>query len=258
MAEDRKVMLYSGGLDSFCMLSIVDPDVVVFFKTGTEDNVLEYENLMKLAKSGYFADKATELFVVDLPIKGAEIGNKIIPHRNTIFCLLASNYGNHIYIGCTSGDTTKDKDYVWKSQVEGLLNYFALDSHKVWQKGYPYEIIMPFKELSKAEILKIFLNKNGNIYDVINYSRSCYRIGREGKECGDCRSCLRKAVALEIHGIHWEELFFQDPFQTMSFNDYQKMVSRGKEGSELAMACNMYEKRTGSKLIGFETGGKKK
>ena len=188
MAEDIKVVLFSGGLDSYCLVHHVKPDVILFFDIGTKDNIQEKVNLLTMPES--FRKKVT---IISLPLNLWELENKILPHRNSIFTLIASNYGNQIYLGATAGDTTKDKDYIFKSQMEGILNYFAIDAHKVKQKAYPYTMNMPFKGMSKAEILKLFINEKGDVNELIKYSRSCYAGGE--KECGKCRSCIRKAIA---------------------------------------------------------------
>ena len=151
--------------------------------------------------------------------------------------LLASNYGNEIYLGATKGDTTKDKDYVFKTQIEGMLNYFALDSHKVPQKGYPYKVHMPFKDMSKVEIVTKFIKAGGNVNKLMKYSRSCY-IGKE-KECGKCRSCVRKAVALILNGIEYEYHFSKDPLLNVPPEIHKKMLSRDSEADDYEKALKL-------------------
>ena len=170
----KKVLLYSGGLDSFVMKELYAFDEIVFLKLGTEENVAEY-NLIK-------KDITKE---VDLNLKEYELKNKIIPYRNNIMCLIASNYGNEIYMAFTAGDTTKDKDYVFKSQMENILNYFAQDTEKVKHPHYPYKIKMPFKNKTKSEIVRMYLDEKKDIKKLIE-TKSCYN----GNDCGVCRSCL--------------------------------------------------------------------
>jgi 7-cyano-7-deazaguanine synthase in queuosine biosynthesis len=93
--------------------------------------------------------------------------------------------------------------------MEGILNYFSLDEHKVNLPG-PYSIQMPFKEKTKAEIVQIFCNKGFGIRPLMIESTSCYE-GSE-KPCGKCRSCLRKFVALTCNGYNdINRLFENDP-----------------------------------------------
>lgn len=227
--RDIKVVLFSGGMDSYCLVKTVNPDIILFFDIGTKDNKKE----KKLLKILPFYDK---IIIIKLNLKQWELKNKILPHRNSIFCLIASNYGNKIYIGTTKGDTTKDKDYIFKSQVEGMLNYFALDKHKVNLPNYPYSIEMPFKDMTKTEIIKYFIREGNNINEIIKYSRSCYD-GKD-KECGICRSCIRKAIALELNGINTDNLFKVKPFYVINKEIEDKFKERKDEYEELLLVIS--------------------
>jgi 7-cyano-7-deazaguanine synthase in queuosine biosynthesis len=226
-----KVLLYSGGMDSYCLAHHIKPDVVLFFNLGTIDNQMELAQL----KQSKFADRVK---IIDgINIGQFELVNKIIPHRNTILSLIASNYGNEIYIGATEGDSTKDKDFVWSSQVEGMLNYFGLDKEKVAHKEYPYRIQMPYKNMTKAEILRQYIDEKGDINLLMKESRSCY-LGKE-KECGGCRSCLRKAVAFALNNIDYKNIFEIDPLSNVLEEDIKKMRNRGREGQDLDDALTL-------------------
>jgi len=224
-------MLFSGGMDSYCMKHIVKPDVLLFFELATEDNRRE---MINLAEMPFFKD----VKIIHLPLADWEMENKIIPHRNSILALIASNYGNEIYLGATAGDTTKDKDYVFKSQIEGMLNYFALDSHKTPVKAYPFTLNMPFKGLSKAGILGRFIKANGDVQELLKYSRSCYK--GEDYECGECRSCLRKAVALVLNNIRIDTVFEKDPFLAITQEGLLKLAERGEEFLEYERAKDLH------------------
>ncbi|MFH7835140.1 MAG: 7-cyano-7-deazaguanine synthase [Candidatus Aenigmatarchaeota archaeon] len=215
-----KVLLYSGGMDSFCLNYLEKPDILLYINLGTEDGKKEIENLQKLP----FKNK---IKIVNLnSLSDFELENKIIPFRNTFLILIAAQFGNEIYLGATKGDTTKDKDYVFKSQMESHLNYFALDKNKVNVKDYPYIIHLPFKELTKTQIIRKYLENGGSVEDLLKYSRSCYN-GKE-KECGICRSCIRKATALVLNNINIENIFENNPFSKID----EKMLERDGESED--------------------------
>lgn len=229
------VLLFSGGMDSFCLLNKQEFDKILFFATDTKDNSQELRQIYQMQ-----LDKVLDpnkLVIVSLPLSSWELDNKIIPHRNTIMCLIASNYGNNIYIGTTKGDTTKDKDYVFKAQVEGILNYFGQDRQKVQDVGYPYSIEMPFKNLTKSEVLAGYIASNSSIDNLLKYSRSCY--SGNTLECGICRSCLRKAVAFKNNDINYSSIFERDPLSVeLSEKDILKMKSRPSEWNEYLEAMS--------------------
>jgi 7-cyano-7-deazaguanine synthase len=221
----KKVLLYSGGMDSYILSQIEDFDTILHFKLYTKDNLKEFEMLKK-------SDIKDKIVFIDFPLNQWELENKIIPYRNNMLILMAAQYGNHIYIGTTAGDTTKDKDYIFKSQMEGILNYFALDTHKVKIKDYPYIVQMPLKNLTKTQIVSLYINKGKDINNLRNNSRSCYNEG--DKECGKCRSCLRKYVALELNNINTDNWFKNNPLDYLKdFLEECKQKNRIEETEEV-------------------------
>lgn len=224
-------MLYSGGLDSFCLKEIYKPEALLSVNVGTEDCLKEQELIKKTVSL------EENLITIDASfLKQFELENKIIPFRNNFFILLASQFSNLIYIGATKGDTTKDKDYVFKSQMENVLNYFSLDQHKVNVKNYPYQILMPFKDMTKTEIVAKYLKSGGDVSKLLSYTRSCYQGGE--KPCGKCRSCLRNAIAFVNNGIDIRHFFSNDPFGNISQETDEKMRSRKEESDDYIKALN--------------------
>ena len=141
----RSVILYSGGMDSFCLSKMVPEADLLFIETGTGDN--QYEKLR-------LPDRIKQ---IKLDLSAWELENKIIPFRNCFFVLAAAQKYSDIYLGATAGDTTKDKDYVFKAMMESMMNYLGLDEHKMGHINRPFIIHMPFKDMTKPEIVKSFL-----------------------------------------------------------------------------------------------------
>lgn len=227
------VLLYSGGLDSYVLNHLEEPDKRLLFDIGTEES----------KKEARFARKTEfEVEIIDgIELDQFALDNDIIPHRNTIFALLASNYGDMIYLGATKGDTTKDKDHVWGSQVEQLLNYFGKDEEKTPVDEYPYEVKMPFKDMTKTDIVEAFLDAGGDPARLARDSRSCYN-GAGNLECGECRSCIRKAIAFKLNdaysfaATHFEEY----PFSNVTEDDHQKMLRREGEAEDYRRLLDEY------------------
>jgi len=215
----KSVILYSGGMDSFCLSRLYPSADLLFINTGTKDNLQEAKLLPDYVKQ------------ISLPLSDWELENKIIPFRNAFFILIAAQRYSKIYLGATIGDTTKDKDYIFKGMMEGLLNYFGLDINKNGHSERPFEVCMPFKGMTKTKILETYLKAGGRMEDMMNNSRSCYK-GDE-KECGKCRSCLRKYVAFRNCGMT-EYLNFQELPNSVELQDFLKeSIAKGRHLEEI-------------------------
>jgi 7-cyano-7-deazaguanine synthase len=194
----RKVLLFSTGLDSFILLKLFSHDAVVFVKTGTKDNELE---LLRLQTYGSRLP-GPKVTIVDCSfLRQFELENKIIPFRNHIFCCVAAQYGHRIYLASTAGDTTRDKDYTFAETMSAALHYFATGpAGKVRWPG-ERSIILPLRRYTKRQAVQLYLESGYDPAELVTVSSSCYYPTLDGSECGQCRSCLRKFVALYANGI---------------------------------------------------------
>lgn len=218
MALEKNVLLFSTGLDSYIMKKVFSfkNEECLFVDMGTKENEIEKERIQQ-----YFP----EVIITKVPLNSFELQNKIIPYRNHHLALIAANYANNIYFAFTAGDTTKDKDYVFKAQMEGILNYFSLSTEKVAVQG-PFLIEIPFKQFTKTELVKMYLKEGFPLKDILEQSSSCY----EGHSipCGKCRSCLRKFVAFYLNGIDISEFYLENPADYLK-NFLQESINKGRE-----------------------------
>ncbi len=231
MKTTKTVMLYSGGFDSFCLKEIYKPDIILTINTGTKYGNKEIELLKNTMK-----DKANWILLDGTFLQQFELENKIVPFRNNFFILMAAQFANRIYIGTTIGDRTKDKDFVFKAQMEGILNYFSLDKDRVKVQDYPYEVLMPFKEMTKTQIIKKYLENDGSVERLLKETRSCYK--DEIKPCGLCKACLRNAIALVNNDIDITGIFENNPFENITKEIDITMKSRGIEKYDYINALN--------------------
>lgn len=206
----KRVLMFSGGMDSFALKKIYSfsNDECLYIDIETQESKQEIKIIQI-----YFPT----IKIIPLSLYKWELQNKIIPFRNHILALIGAQYANDIYFAFTAGDTTKDKDYIFKSQMEGILNYFGLDQNKISpniEQNAPFSIQMPFKQLTKNQIIQKYIKKGFFIDELNQKSRSCYQ--GEKKACGKCRSCLRKFVALQLNNINQKELYQENPFNYLS------------------------------------------
>ena len=186
-SENKKVLLYSGGLDSWLIDKIWKPDIKLYIDIKGSYSSEEIRRLPPDVK------------VVDFPLLGKfEADDKFIPLRNLYFLMIASNYGNELCIGAVAGDGSKDKNKEFLDRTDDMLNYLWHDK----KINKDIVICKDFITKSKSEILDIYLSQNNNIDIVRNNTFSCYS-PKDGKECFDCYPCFRKFALLFSKGASY-------------------------------------------------------
>jgi len=131
--------------------------------------------------------------------------NAYIPYRNLIYAAIASNFGNRIFIIGIKGDRVEDKNPKAYDEMSRVLNRMKKpDAPKV-------KVDSPFWDRTKTDIINWFIHEVGEKKAslILKTSVSCYDEKTLGS-CGECKSCLRKAVALKYCGIDCENWFESD------------------------------------------------
>lgn len=208
---EKAVVLLSGGLDSATVLSIAIKqgfDVYpVSFDYGQRHKI-EIEYAKKISKHFGCLEKHLILPVPLDKIKGSaltdssiavpknvDLGNSIpvtyVPARNTIFMSLALGYAevvgaNKIFIGANIIDYSNYPDC--RPEYFDAFAKMANLATKAGVEGKAFEIVAPIINFNKAEIIRKGL-ENGVDFSM---TFSCYDPTPEGKECGQCPSCLNK------------------------------------------------------------------
>ena len=211
--NQKSVVIYSGGMDSFTLLQQVlqNSDVNSVYPL-TFDYGQRHKKELLFAEA-VCAELGLKHHVIDLKaitplLQGSALTSDIpvpeghyedesmkatfVPNRNMILLSLAIGYADSIksqavYYGAHAGDHAIYPDcrseFVKKmDDVARIANYQAI------------EIKAPYLSMSKAEILKIGLNLG------LDYSQTwtCYN-GRE-KACGRCGSCVERLEAFAQAG----------------------------------------------------------
>lgn len=220
-----KVQLYGGGIDSVCIDHLEKPDVKVFFNLGTVENRFEAP---RAKAAGAILDN--RLFLGDQVLP-----NKILPARNLLLVALASYYGNHIILGSTAGDTTKDKDQPFLDMAGNLLDHILGGDQ---DKSLPFHgagirVYAPAINMTKSVLVATYL-ANGGDPDTLLRSRSCY--GDTAHECGTCRSCVRKYVALRLNGL--TPVMLQKPDLATAYH-YARIRQRGQETEDILQVLTL-------------------
>ena len=121
--RNKSVLLFSGGMDSVMFSKLLNPDVLLYIPTESSYTDRETRAIDNLISKGIIdGDKLIKLDNT-LNLKRFERDDYIVPNRNAFLILLASMYGETIYLGSVYGDRSKDKDKEFYKLMENLLNH---------------------------------------------------------------------------------------------------------------------------------------
>ena len=180
-----KVLLYSGGMDSWLVDKLWKPDVKLFIDIGTNTNKEEIKRLPK------------DVIVKKLELSDYEDKDKnyLLPLRNLFFVMMGSYYGDKIAIGATASSVHFDNNLEFKKKTEDLLNYLYSEAY-----DKKVEICLPYLHLNKEQLLAEYLKNGGDIQEAWDNTFSCYN-PQDGKMCGKCSACLHKINAFRKNGM---------------------------------------------------------
>lgn len=228
----KKVLLYSGGLDSWLINKLWKPDHKIYVYMGTSYADKEINNIKK---------QKEKVNIIYFPLFQYEEPNKIIPLRNLYLLMLACNETGYedveICLGANCGDRIYDKTLPFAKHTEKLLNELYQPQTQL-AGNKKVKINFKYKNYSKAQLLKEYIQKGGNIETAFNNTVSCYQDGNT--PCWSCKNCFRKYLAFKLNG--WE---FSDEIHKSMFKTFEKEIlpdlkqyntleeyGRGREGKE--------------------------
>jgi 7-cyano-7-deazaguanine synthase len=186
----KKVLLYSGGMDSWLISKLWKPDICLYIDMQTRYSQEEIQRL------------PSYVIKESLPLNKWERDDLIIPLRNVFLVCLATNYGEEICLGATAGDRVLDKSIDFANKLTDLINYLYLPQH--WTSGKTFIINLDYKNKTKTKLLLDFINQGGDINKAFNESFSCYQPVNH-KECWMCKPCIRKFVAFYCNGFQFSQ-----------------------------------------------------
>jgi 7-cyano-7-deazaguanine synthase len=235
-AKNKSVLLFSGGMDSVMFDLLLKPDVLLYAPTGANYESIETEKIKQLAKDGIIDENKLIIMDDTLNLSVFERDDLIVPNRNAYLVLLASHFGETIYLGSVYGDRSFDKDKTFYTLMENLLNHIWQEQH--WTEERKFTITSPFKDTTKTELIKQYVEAGGNVQNILD-SYSCYR-GTE-QACGICKPCVRKAVSMINNDINIPDSYFeQDPLTAKWIDEVLPLMKenkyRGREDAEFLLA----------------------
>lgn len=213
--KNKTVLLFSGGMDSVMYNKLLNPDILLYIKHGNKYENEEIARLEKVAEG-----KLT--ICNNFNLKEFERDDAIIPNRNLYFITLATHYGENILLGSVYGDRTLDKSLEFYAKLQDVFNYLFQEQH--WCEARTFHIDSPFKSYTKTELLRRYLQEGYDI-DLILESYSCYE-GKK-KQCGWCKPCFRKWVALQNNNINTDGYFKNKPSEAEWLLELLPLIKKG-------------------------------
>lgn len=208
----KAILIISGGMDSTTMLYDVrnnynivaalsfdygqrhkkelDYAKATCEKLGIEHNIVDLSNIKSLLGGSSLTDN------IDVPegyYEGENMKLTVVPSRNTIMLSIASGYAvskkaEIVFYGAHAGDHTIYPD-CRPEYIQKLNECLKIANFE------PVEVIAPYEDITKVEIIKKGLELNVPYQD----TWTCYK-GQE-KACGKCGSCQERLTAFKENGL---------------------------------------------------------
>lgn len=190
----KRVVLVSGGIDSTIAYDYFKHNgdgfinIPCFCDYGQPYLEKELRAVKKL-----FEGESLEIIKVENQVT-SDSQNPFIPARNLVFASIATMRFNpdEIIMGGLKDDNVPDKNKEAFKKMSLLLSEFSKKE---------IEVLSPFWEYTKGQIVEMFLKRGGNPKRLLN-AVSCYaENGENGEHCNDCPACFRRYVALKSNDI---------------------------------------------------------
>ncbi len=172
----NKIVLLSGGLDSYISYRLFAPDYLpVYVDTGSRYSIYDYQAALALVPS---------LVRFVLPSL-TESDDGIVPHRNIILLAAVANHFNasEIMVAAPKGELVADQQPVFYRRASRLLGI---------------RISNPAGRYTKTGLVKLAIRRGVSSTDLLA-TRSCYSAQRD--PCGNCAACLKRSIAFTNNGI---------------------------------------------------------
>lgn len=195
----QKILLYSGGMDSYLIDKLWKPDRRIYVDMHTRYSKQEIDCIKK---------RRNDVEFIDFPLGQWEREDKIIPLRNLylpmVICNITGDEDVDICLGATNSDRVLDKSQEYVEKATDLLNY--LYQPQWWiPNGKKVRVNIDYKKYTKEDLLKMYMEQGGDLDKAYNESFSCYEPDEEGNVCHRCKPCFRKFVAFASVGYEFPE-----------------------------------------------------
>lgn len=235
---NKRVLLYSGGMDSYIIHKLEDFDTVLYIDSNSKYSKIE---------RSFLESQDIKNLVIDdrLDLGNIEFESAIVPLRNLFFTMIGSFYGDEIVLGATSGDRSFDKDINFSDKSSDLLSYIYGESW--WCDQRNINVNLKYKSWTKKQLIDEYVKRGFDVNDLVTKSFSCYNPVNECA-CGKCKPCVRKWISLLPYKNTSEyfdfnpEHYWAENIEKIKANIGDKILSRGDEDRETIEIWDNYIK----------------
>jgi len=251
MNNDKTVVLFSGGVDSFLAWERLNHPDLLYVNLGHRYAEFEWAAISeKLSSQGGPIDSTLVKYVNCNWMQVYEKPDAEIPGRNLQLALVAASLGyNFIGLVCQKDERSiPDRSRAFFNATSDLLSSLF---------GRQILLDPVFADMDKTDMIGWYLNQpiegGVRLKDLVVEERirnlkltvACYRPAEvwvsskeisfsrlETRQCGNCPACFRRAVAFILNGI--VEDYAQDVWQSEVAKDYRAKALSGYYGPERA------------------------
>lgn len=233
------VALYSGGVDSYCMAYLCQPDVLLQVNMGGKYGDAEVE---RMRQPEGFAGRVVR---IDCKAIGQQEDSvtAIIPGRNAFLALFGSWYGSTLLLASIYEEAHvggADKDEGFAAALAQLFDHM-LQPQRWLPQGRKVRLLLPVHGLTKAELVGRVLQQGHNPQRLAANTFTCYQPQDRGihwrlpdgtqpprwRECGECGACARKWAAFAVWGV---DVGFPRPAAMWGYYEEARAIEQEHDG----------------------------
>lgn len=207
---NNNILLFSGGLDSYVAYFYLNKPTCLYIDIKHKYAKIEKETIHKLEE---FMDQPVSIEDNILNLSKWEREDAIIPLRNIYMSMIATNYGDNIWLAGVEGDYTHDKNPIAFKKMSEFL------SHSCERK---IKVDSPFWKMTKTDHVKWYIDNGYSKKNLIN-TYSCFKNGEI--HCGHCPSCFRRWIAFYNNDI--VEKYENNPLDWEMIPSYIEKMKNG-------------------------------
>lgn len=196
-----RVLLASGGLDSFALWRYLGKPPQVYYRLGHRYQDRELATLVRLQTHCQSLGLDFEVETREsLRLGHIERDDAFIPLRNLLFAAMVFAEDDEVttvYIGACRGDSSRDKCQTFYHWSGRLLSFLL---------GRRVHISAPYERMTKTDVVRDYRERFtlDSDLDLLLATGSCYTDHETMvtfAHCGECMACFRRWVALTLNGI---------------------------------------------------------